>query len=111
MLVLAKQRTDIVITNRHAKDFDVVDTHAVLFEEAARAFLVVFTLHTKNGVTDDVGGVVRDLLDTVSFHSVPDQRSEVIGQELDIVLDLEPVLRLTLEVHPVAQGDLDGNQI
>ena len=51
------------------------------------------------------------MLDAESLHRIADHAPHVVAEELDEVLDLEPLLRLALEVDPVRDADGDLAQI
>ena len=103
---------DVVVTDGNVEYLDIVDAHAVLFHDSAGALVVLIPRFTENGVANDVDDVLVELLDAVALCGVPDHRAEVVHQELDVVLDREPLLGpVAFEVHAVREGDAHLHEV
>jgi len=106
---------DLRILQRDAQNLEIVDPHPVLVEDVTRAGRLLAFVGRRHLAEDDVTEGIRavavELLHAELLNRVADLGAHVIAQELDVVVDVEPVLRVALEVDSVAQLDVELDEV
>ena len=61
---------------------------------------------SENEISEVIDVTLAELLNPHPLDAVGDKRSDMVGQELDIVLNVEPLLLIAFEADPVDDGDI-----
>jgi len=62
-------------------------------------------------IAHDLDDIRVDIVDGAALHGGAQQRADVIAEELNVVLDLEPALRLAFEADAQCVAERDGDVI